>query len=54
MSTVLTRLRLINHPPGAPGLLWSNLADCIQEMDAEGIDVEPLRSRSEVSALRAD
>jgi hypothetical protein len=33
---------VINHPLEAPGLLWSNLADCIQEMDAEGIDVEAL------------
>src|SRR5215469_16260252 len=33
---------VINHPLEAPGLLWSNLADRIQEMDAEGIDVEAL------------
>src|ERR1700726_3016636 len=31
---------VINHPLEAPGLLWSNVADRIQEMDAEGIDVE--------------
>src|SRR6266853_5816627 len=30
---------VINHPLEAPGLLWSNVADRIQEMDAEGIDV---------------
>src|SRR5215510_6277561 len=33
---------VINHPLEAPGLLWSNLGDRIQEMDAEGIDVEAL------------
>src|SRR5579875_2737939 len=33
---------IINHPLEAPGLLWSNLADRIAEMDAEGIDVEAL------------
>src|SRR5947209_15410923 len=33
---------VINHPLEAPGLLWSNLSDRIQEMDAEGIDVEAL------------
>src|SRR5499426_4431109 len=33
---------VINHPLEAPGLLWSNLADRIAEMDAEGIDVEAL------------
>src|SRR5712672_1938830 len=33
---------VINHPLEAPGLLWSNLTDRIQEMDAEGIDVEAL------------
>ncbi|MGA7863364.1 MAG: amidohydrolase family protein [Stellaceae bacterium] len=33
---------VINHPLEAPGLLWSNVADRIQEMDAEGIDVEAL------------
>src|ERR1700719_3828048 len=33
---------VINHPLEAPGLLWANLADRIQEMDAEGIDVEAL------------
>src|SRR5438874_1168831 len=33
---------VINHPLEAPGLLWSNLADRIQEMDSEGIDVEAL------------
>src|SRR5271165_652842 len=33
---------VISHPLEAPGLLWSNLADRIQEMDAEGIDVEAL------------
>jgi aminocarboxymuconate-semialdehyde decarboxylase len=33
---------VINHPLEAPGLLWSNLADRLQEMDAEGIDVEAL------------
>src|SRR3974377_2618821 len=33
---------VINHPLEAPGLLWSNLADRIQEMDVEGIDVEAL------------
>src|SRR5207237_2013334 len=31
-----------NHPLEAPGLLWSNVSDRIQEMDAEGIDVEAL------------
>jgi aminocarboxymuconate-semialdehyde decarboxylase len=30
---------VINHPLEAPGLLWSNVADRIAEMDAEGIDV---------------
>jgi aminocarboxymuconate-semialdehyde decarboxylase len=33
---------VINHPLEAPGLLWSKLADRIQEMNAEGIDVEAL------------
>src|SRR6516165_5708834 len=33
---------VISHPLEAPGLLWSNLADRIAEMDAEGIDVEAL------------
>src|SRR5260370_17028381 len=33
---------VINHPLEAPGLLWSNVSDRIQEMDAEGIDVEAL------------
>src|SRR5438067_294341 len=33
---------VINHPLEAPGLLWSNLADRIAEMDSEGIDVEAL------------
>src|ERR1700732_741756 len=33
---------VINHPLEAPGLLWSNVADRIQEMDSEGIDVEAL------------
>jgi aminocarboxymuconate-semialdehyde decarboxylase len=33
---------VINHPLEAPGLLWSNIADRIQEMDSEGIDVEAL------------
>ena len=33
---------VISHPLEAPGLLWSNLADRVQEMDAEGIDVEAL------------
>jgi aminocarboxymuconate-semialdehyde decarboxylase len=33
---------VIGHPLEAPGLLWSNLADRIAEMDAEGIDVEAL------------
>src|SRR5437588_354298 len=33
---------VINHPLEAPGLLWSNLSDRIQEMDAEGIDIEAL------------
>src|SRR6201993_2706951 len=33
---------VINHPLEAPGLLWSNLADRIAEMDVEGIDVEAL------------
>src|SRR5438874_1987242 len=33
---------VINHPLEAPGLLWSNVADRIAEMDAEGIDVEAL------------
>src|SRR6201988_2795868 len=33
---------VINHPLEAPGLLWSNVADRIQEMDAQGIDVEAL------------
>jgi aminocarboxymuconate-semialdehyde decarboxylase len=33
---------VIGHPPEAPGLLWSNLADRIAEMDAEGIDIEAL------------
>jgi aminocarboxymuconate-semialdehyde decarboxylase len=33
---------VINHPLEAPGLLWSNLADRIAEMDAEGVDVEAL------------
>ena len=33
---------VINHPLEAPGLLWSNASDRIQEMDAEGIDVEAL------------
>jgi aminocarboxymuconate-semialdehyde decarboxylase len=33
---------VIGHPLEAPGLLWSNLADRIAEMDAEGIDIEAL------------
>ena len=33
---------LINHPLEAPGLMWANVQDRIQEMDAEGIDVEAL------------
>jgi aminocarboxymuconate-semialdehyde decarboxylase len=33
---------VINHPLEAPGLLWSNVSDRIQEMDLEGIDVEAL------------
>jgi aminocarboxymuconate-semialdehyde decarboxylase len=33
---------VINHPLEAPGLLWSNVSDRIQEMDAEGIDFEAL------------
>src|SRR6202047_1218042 len=33
---------VINHPLEAPGLLCSNVSDRIQEMDAEGIDVEAL------------
>src|ERR1700726_5335130 len=33
---------VINHPLEAPGLLWSNVADRIQEMDSERIDVEAL------------
>jgi aminocarboxymuconate-semialdehyde decarboxylase len=33
---------VIGHPLEAPGLLWSNLADRIAEMDAERIDVEAL------------
>src|SRR5262245_53973592 len=33
---------IINHPLEAPGLLWSNVADRIAEMDAEGIDIEAL------------
>ena len=33
---------VINHPLEAPGLLWSNVSDRIQEMDAEGIDIEAL------------
>src|SRR5438128_10032391 len=33
---------VINHPLEAPGLLWSNVSDRIQEMDAEGVDVEAL------------
>ena len=33
---------VINHPLEAPGLLWSNVADRIGEMDAEGVDVEAL------------
>jgi aminocarboxymuconate-semialdehyde decarboxylase len=33
---------VINHPLEAPGLLWSNVADRIAEMDTEGIDVEAL------------
>src|SRR5246500_5011069 len=33
---------VINHPLEAPGLLWSNVSDRIQEMDVEGIDVEAL------------
>src|SRR5271155_1816636 len=33
---------VIGHPLEAPGLLWSNLADRLAEMDAEGIDVEAL------------
>jgi aminocarboxymuconate-semialdehyde decarboxylase len=33
---------VIGHPPEAPGLLWSNLADRIAEMDAAGVDVEAL------------
>jgi aminocarboxymuconate-semialdehyde decarboxylase len=32
----------ISHPLEAPALLWANPADRIQEMDAEGIDVEAL------------
>src|SRR6202790_779092 len=33
---------VINYPLEAPCLLWSNVSDRIQEMDAEGIDVEAL------------
>ena len=33
---------MIGHPPEAPGLLWSNLAGRISEMDAAGIDIEAL------------
>jgi aminocarboxymuconate-semialdehyde decarboxylase len=33
---------VIGHPLEAPGLLWSNLADRIDEMNAEGIDTEAL------------
>src|ERR1700736_5342924 len=33
---------VISHPLEAPGLLWSNVSDRIQEMEAEGIDVEAL------------
>src|SRR5260370_18705144 len=33
---------VINHPLEAPGLLGSNVSHRIQEMDAEGVDVEAL------------
>src|ERR1700720_1327729 len=40
--TIVPEAAVINHPLEAPGLLWSNVADRIQEMDSEGIDVEAL------------